>query len=127
MKDYSANYFSDIFSSTVRHDNEAILRTVQPKATEEMNEILCAEYIEEEVKAALDNIGDLKAPGPDGMPAIFFKRFYQTMGEHVTREVLNVLKGGQMPENWNNTLVVLIPKNVKPQRLATYQFVQCNI
>lgn len=128
LKDYIANYFSDIFSSTARHDNEAILRTVQPKVTEEMNEILCAEYTEEEVKAALDNIGDLKAPRPDGMPAIFFKRFWQTVGEQVTREVLNVLKGGQMPENWNATLVVLIPKNVKPEKIKDLRPISlCNV
>jgi hypothetical protein len=40
-----------------------------------MNECLQAEYIEEEVKRALDDMGDLKAPGEDGMPAIFYKKF----------------------------------------------------
>jgi hypothetical protein len=40
-----------------------------------MNETLLSEYREEEVLTALNGIGDLKAPGPDGMPAIFFKKF----------------------------------------------------
>jgi hypothetical protein len=40
-----------------------------------MNNLLTREFTGEEVKSALESIGDLKAPGPDGMPAIFYKRF----------------------------------------------------
>jgi hypothetical protein len=36
-----------------------------------MNEMLMKEYSDEEIKQALDNMGDLKAPGVDGMPALF--------------------------------------------------------
>jgi hypothetical protein len=37
---------------------------------------LAAEFTREEIKAALDRIGDLKAPGADGMPTIFYKHFW---------------------------------------------------
>jgi hypothetical protein len=37
-----------------------------------MNGILTAEYMEEEIERDLDDMGDLKAPGADGMPAIFY-------------------------------------------------------
>jgi hypothetical protein len=49
------------------------------------------------------------------MPAIFFKRFWNTVGSQVTKEVLNVLNGGQMPEGWNNTTIVLISKTTTPK------------
>jgi hypothetical protein len=38
-----------------------------------MNEKLMKEFTFDEVKAALDSIGDLKAPGPDGMPSGFLQ------------------------------------------------------
>jgi hypothetical protein len=38
-----------------------------------MNDFLTAEYTEKEIKDALDDMGDLKAPGTDGMPTIFYK------------------------------------------------------
>jgi hypothetical protein len=93
-----------------------------------MNNILCAEYSEEEVKTALNNIGDLKSPGPDGMPSVFYERFWHTVGEHITKQVLNVLRGGQMPEHWNDTLVVLILKKYKRKNIegpATHKSMQC--
>lgn len=70
----------------------------------------------------------MKAPSPDGMPTIFFKHFWQTVGEQVTKEVLNVLKGGQMPENWNDTLVVLIPKKENPEQIKDLRPISlCNV
>ena len=75
------------------------------------------EFIAEEVSATLDSIGDLKAPGMDDLPAIFYKHCWQLTGDDVVREVLQVLQGGSIPEGWNNTPVVLIPKVRKPKRL----------
>lgn len=71
------------------------MQAINPKVNEGMNRVLCAEYTEDETREALFSIGDLKAPGPDGMPAIFFKKFWQTVGDQITSEVLNVLNGGE--------------------------------
>lgn len=43
--------------------------------TSDMNDNLMKEFTIEEVKEALNSIGDLKAPGPYGMPSIFYKSF----------------------------------------------------
>lgn len=39
----------------------------------QLNGILLKEFTPGEVKFALHSIGDLKAPGPDGMPLVFYK------------------------------------------------------
>lgn len=82
-----------------------------------MNELLCKEFTEAEVLATRDSIGDLKAPGPDGMPALFYKKCWDIVGDKVVSEVLNVLNGGPMPEGWNDTCVVLIPKTKSPKSM----------
>lgn len=128
LKEHISNYFFSLFSSAAGHNNEEILRAVQPRVSEQMNEILCSEYTEEEIKNALDSIGDLKAPGPDGMPAVFFKRFWNIIGNQVTKEVLNVLRGGEMPDGWNNTMIVLIPKTAAPDNLKDLRPISlCNV
>ena len=42
--------------------------------------MLSAEYMPEEVKAALNSIGDMKAPGPYGMPSLFYKKILGSSG-----------------------------------------------
>jgi hypothetical protein len=53
-----------------------------------LNVDLLAEFTAEEVKEALESMGDLKAPGPDGMPTIFYKHFRGVLGQKITSEVL---------------------------------------
>ena len=62
------------------------------------------------------------------MPAMFFKRFWDTVGNQVTNEVLSVLRGGQMPEGWNSTMIVLIPKNTYPEKMKDFRPISlCNV
>jgi hypothetical protein len=61
-----------------------------------MNDYLLKEFSEEEVKRALDTIGDLKAPGPDGMPSIFYNKLLDVVGGKLVTEVLHVLNGKKL-------------------------------
>jgi hypothetical protein len=73
-------------------------------------------------------MGDLKAPGADGMPALFYKKFWGIIGADVIREVRMLLSGGSMPESWNETIVVLIPKVPDPERLKDLRPISlCNV
>ena len=81
-----------------------------------MNEVLSAPFTDDEVWSALQSIGDLKASGADGMPSVFYKRFWPLLGDQVKWEVLAVLNGGEMPQGWNDTIIVLIPKTKAPEK-----------
>jgi hypothetical protein len=62
------------------------------------------------------------------MPAIFYKKFWQVMGGKIQEEVLGVLNGGPMPEGWNETTIVLIPKVKNPERITEYRPISlCNV
>ena len=74
-KTFIANYFLDLFRSSGGQTSQQILNAVEVKVTDSMNESLLKEFTADEVRRALDNISDLKAPGPDGMPTIFYKNY----------------------------------------------------
>uniref|UniRef100_A0A453A1Z5 Reverse transcriptase domain-containing protein n=3 Tax=Aegilops tauschii subsp. strangulata TaxID=200361 RepID=A0A453A1Z5_AEGTS len=129
MTNYVCLFFQELFSASSNPQRlPELLEKVQPRVTEAMNNVLLADFTREEVKAALDHIGDLKAPGPDGMPSIVFKRHWHFMGDQIVEEVLRVLNGGDMPEGWNDTHVVLIPKVKNPQRIKDLRPISlCNV
>ena len=74
-----------------------------------------APFTKEDVKKALFQIGDMKAPGPYGLHAVFFKRFWHIIGDELTKEVLDAIINKKNPEGWNSTNVVLIPKVDSPE------------
>ena len=117
LKELITNHFLNLFTPMAGPNFNQALQAVQPKVTPQMNDLLRKKYTLEEVKRALDDMGDLKAPGADGMPAIFYKRIWSTEREAVTREVLHVLRGGSIADGWNESIVVLIPKVRNPNRI----------
>jgi len=116
-KTFIANYFLDLFRTRGDQVSQQILNAVEAKVTEPMNDSLLKDFTADEVRRALVNIGDLKAPGPDGMLAIFYKKFWDIIGDQIVMEVLGVLNGGPVPSEWNETTIVLIPKVNRPEQV----------
>jgi hypothetical protein len=93
-----------------------------------MNDNLLALFSAEDVKKAAFSIGDLKAPGPDGLHAVFYKRFWSLCGDEITQEVLQAMESANIPEGWNDTMVVLIPKVDNPESISQYCPISlCNV
>ena len=114
LTNYVISYFQDLFTSNGNGQYDELLWAVPVKVTSAMNESFTVAFSDMEMKAALDQIGDLKALGPDAMPAVVFKKYCHLMGRNIIEEVRHVLEEGEMPAGWNDTHVVLIPKVKKP-------------
>ena len=128
LKGFIANQYSQLFQCCAATQMDRVLNCVLRRVTPEMNETLLAPFTGEEVWRALESIGDLKAPGADGFPAIFYKRFWYLIGDRVKEEVLAVLNGGDMPRGWNDTIIVLIPKVGSPVKLKDLRPISlCNV
>ena len=82
----------------------------------------------EEIKNALWSMKPYKAPGPDGLHAGFFQRFWQTVGDLVKDEVLKASSDRKIPDYLNKTHIVLIPKIQGPKTIANYRPISlCNL
>ena len=78
-------YFASLFTSAVQHTDPALLQKVHRKVTEQMNTILMAPFYADDVRKAVFSIGDLKAPGPDRLHAVFYKKFWPILGDDLVR------------------------------------------
>ena len=81
-----------------------------------------------EVYSVLKQMYPLKLPGPDGMSPLFFQHFWPSIGQLVTKTILDFLNFGIAPPMFNDTLVVLIPKNKDPKNISDYRPISlCNV
>ncbi|KAG7600426.1 Endonuclease/exonuclease/phosphatase superfamily [Arabidopsis suecica] len=71
----AVDYFEKLFTTSNPIDPSMALRDISPSVSSAMNESLVKEVTEEEVKRALFSLNPTKAPGPDGMTALFFQKF----------------------------------------------------
>ena len=96
--------------------------------TEDMLEVLSRLYSSEEVKVALFQMGPTKAPRPNGMNALFYKKFWHIVGNEVTDAVLDFLHIGHMVPDINYTHIVLIPKLKKHEKMVDFKPISlCNV
>ena len=114
-----SDYFAGLFSTEIDEPDPVVLQKVVPKVTDVMNDQLMRPYDEEEVKKALFSIGDMKAPGMDGLHTIFFKKNARVCWDSLTKEVLDAV---------NHLVIVRIPKVEKPELVTQYRPVSlCNM
>lgn len=73
--EFITNHFVQLSRSSANGDSQRLLNAVRPRVTEQMNDVLLKVFTVEEIKCALDSIGDLKALGPNGLPSVFYKNF----------------------------------------------------
>ena len=95
-----------------------------------MNLKLTREFMPREVHKPLKQMYPLKAPGPSGMPPLFFQHFWPIVGNLVTKTLLDFLNRGvpPPPPNFNETHIVLVPKNSNPKRVIKYKPIShCNV
>jgi hypothetical protein len=128
LKPLVQQYFSNLFISEVNETDHVLLDKIMPKMTPLMNEQLLGPFSPENVKNVVFSIGDYKAPSPDGLHAIFYKKFWNICGEEVTQEILQALNTGAIPEGWNDTTVVMIPKVDDPELFTQFRPISlCNV
>lgn len=82
----------------------------------------------EEVFDTLNIIGPLKAPGPDGLHAIFFQPFWPQVKSTIFDLVNAFFANGTPFHSINHSLIALIPKLENPESVSHYRPISlCNV
>ena len=122
------SYFEEIYSTSSPNQIEKVIDFIPAKVTNEMNSELTRTFTREEVVIALKQLHPTKSPGPDGMLALFFQKYWSIASTNVSNMVLNVLNSGMSLSEINRTNIALVPKNNNPQRMTDFKPISlCNV
>lgn len=121
-------YFQQLFTSSNSSIAVSDLDSIPRIVTTEMNETLTASFQAWEVEVALKQMAPLKAPGPDGMPPLFYQNFWELVKGDVIHDILFFLNSGSLPLSLNHTFITLIPKIKNPENVTEFRPISlCNV
>ena len=72
IEEIVVNYYKDLFTTSNPTNFNELLEAVETKVSPSMNQMLIRDFTTREVEQALKQMHPQKAPGPDGMPPLFF-------------------------------------------------------
>ncbi|XP_056688098.1 uncharacterized protein [Spinacia oleracea] len=86
---------------------------------------LIRQVTNDEIDLALKAIGDDKAPGLDGLNAVFFKKSWHIIKEDVYRAVKELFLSNTMLPQFNTTSITLVPKVLNPTLVKYFRPIAC--
>ena len=99
----ATEYFNELFSTSCPSESEEVANLIPRSATPEMNEQLTKEFQKKEVVQAVHSMHPTKTPGPNGMSAIFYQKYWDVIGNDIINTVLNVLNSNASVAPLNQT------------------------
>ena len=115
------SYFKNIYTTTNPTRIGDVVSHIPAKVSGEMNDSLVRNFSAEEARVALQQMHPTRAPGPDGMLAIFYQKYWNIVGSDVTSMVLNVLNLDNPMTELNKTNITLVPKVKQPTRMKDFR------
>ncbi|XP_021835074.2 uncharacterized protein [Spinacia oleracea] len=98
-----------------------------PSISQQHHDILIKPFSKEDIKVAAFSSKPLKSPGPDGVPPIFFQKYWATVGDDICAGVQAFFSSGHMLRETNKTFVALILKEQRPSTVGGYRPISlCN-
>lgn len=108
--------------------DEEILDAIENRVMEDMNVSLRRDFDADEIKGVVFQMEPSTSPGPDGLPPLFFQKFWGIVGNDVYATLLSFLNSRNLLTKVNYTYITLIPKAKTPENMSQLQLSSlCNV
>ena len=86
---------------------------------------LLAPFSDLDIKNALFDIDDGKAPGPDGFSSCFFKKSWPVIHQDFCSAVQDFFRSGAMLKQINHSIIALVPKSANTSSATDFRPISC--
>jgi hypothetical protein len=121
-------HFKNIFTSSNPNPNYEIFNEVKNRVSMPDYDLMNSAFTAQEVHEAIKSLKANSAPGPDGLPAMFYQKYWDIIGPDILDFILNILNNGGHLKDINLTYLCLIPKVNTPSTPSDYRPISlCNV
>ncbi|GLU19817.1 hypothetical protein SLE2022_360420 [Rubroshorea leprosula] len=120
VKEEIAKHFQNLFTEEM-WSRPKLENISFEQISEAQNCFLTAPFTEEEIRAAVWDCDNSKAPGPDGLNFRFVKLFWGTIKKEIMEFIQEFHDTGRLVKGANESFVVLIPKVNDPEKIEEYR------
>ncbi|CAL1382259.1 unnamed protein product [Linum trigynum] len=115
------DFFKELFTAKDTGFDNGILQQFPRLVTDDMNFALSKTVTREEIKKVVFALGPHKSPGPDGFNGFFFRKYWDLIGDELTKEVETFFSTASLQVGWNDTHISLIPKIPSPEKISQFR------
>ena len=112
----TVGYFEKIYTTSSPSGIEEVTNVIPRRVTKEMNAELSRIFTGEEILKALHQMHPTKAPGPDGISASFYHKYWNIVGLNISNMVLNVLNSNLPLAEINKKTSPSSPRQTTPPK-----------
>ncbi|XP_074301412.1 uncharacterized protein LOC141632799 [Silene latifolia] len=130
------NHFKDIYGVNdsygsfrqYQETREHLFGNIKSLLSNDQQDYFSSSFTRKEVRTAVFQLGATKSPGPDGIPALFYQKFWFHIKTEVENAVLFMLNTGNISAEFNRTAIALIPKVSSPETVDNFRPISlCNV
>ena len=99
VNDTILGFYRELFTSVNLENLADVVEVIPQVVTESMNDTLTRAFTIQEVEVAMKKMAPLKAPGPDGMPPLFYQSYWSLVFSDVSQSILHYLNTGTLPQS----------------------------
>ncbi|GKV19324.1 hypothetical protein SLEP1_g29604 [Rubroshorea leprosula] len=120
IKNFIKEFYRSKFQEEQWHRPRFELNNFKRLSIEE-NDMLVADFSEEEIREAVWSCNGNKSPGPDGLNFNLIKRMWPILKEDICEFMCEFHSNGRLVKGSNASFIVLIPKKENPSSLLEYR------
>ncbi|GLT67469.1 hypothetical protein SLA2020_397770 [Shorea laevis] len=124
------SYFKDLYTTSHSYSfHDSFMGITEAPIIEHSKwDSLMSPPTDAEILATIKSMKAWKAPGPDGLHAAFFQKFWELINPKLCPEIRMVFDNANIPDSWNRSFIALIPKIPNPEMVSQFRPIGlCNV
>ncbi|KAH9697020.1 reverse transcriptase domain-containing protein [Citrus sinensis] len=121
IRNHAIGYFSSLYRSEAATPQRYQVPNLFPVLNAYDLESIADLVLDDKIKRVVFSMKPLKAPGTDGLHAIFYQSQWPVVGPSFFKLMADIFSSGKIPQELNTTLLILIPKVEHPTSLSMFR------